>query len=89
MICTVRFPPLPPKTTLATGINAVPDDCGVTVNKLSAFSASPTVNEISGVGVFYCVVTAAMAEIVGGEFTANARVSTILPEDPPWPSTAI
>jgi hypothetical protein len=65
---TVRFVPVPPKTTLCSKFEGLDIYVAVRVNLLASVSASFTVNFSGSVDAFSSMVTSAMGEIVGGLF---------------------
>ena len=81
VIVAVRFAPLPPNAMLAFGTRVGLLELPLKVKFPAGVSLSPTVNAIAAVGVSSFVVTALIAEIVGGVFgpdTVNTKLLDVL-----------
>ncbi len=74
--CTVRFDPLPPNRTLASGIRTGFDEAALSVKLPTGLSASPIVKAMAGVGLFRFTVWLGIELMSGAEFVGTEFVGT-------------
>src|SRR5262245_33225431 len=89
VISTVRFAPLPPKTTFEFWISAGSDDDADRLSDAGGDSTSPIVKAIGPVGVSSLVLWLEIAETVGASFTALTVTWKVVWAWPPAPSLTV